>query len=603
MGEDCLARVPRLPYTAQHSPFTFAGAALVNRPPDPDAARRRTRCQTAASATFAFASAAQRQWLTPRGCTLLQQAVGDGHGLDADLAHEVARALRGWAASRGATEVAFRVHPLTGEPAEYRMALSALTGEDLCGGIRSTAPAVRGDAPWRADVTGGAARAAGPGRLTWDPASLPYIRVGAGEAVLCLPSVLASEAGEALDHRLPLMRSEDAVAVAARRALRLLGAVPGPRVRATVALTRAFTLSDNGSPSPRATPDRAAACVIAAERELDRIGAGVRIGGEELTVLPSSAGVAGDRLAVALEVLRDVAARYGLTLHERGAGPDAWSLMAGTHTNLLAPGNGPRAHLRFAFFAAAVVRAFATYPGLVGDLDLGPDLDGLLASLSRGALFAGSEDEVAAGAPRLARIAGRDTAYGFTGAGFALGELHPFTATVVNTIVAAALNEQTRALEDWLAAGEDLEPAVREVIADAFRRHCHAVATRDAAPDPAALRSDATVRLFAEQSVLSARELAARDAVRLHAEALAAMERARAYVAPAAILRRARLSPPRGPEAGRRAAEIDDALRTVQAASRALDAVVAGAVRAEDLCADVPPLLDDLRAAARRLTA
>jgi hypothetical protein len=41
----------------------------------------------------------------------------------------------------------------------------------------------------------------------------------------------------------------------------------------------------------------------------------------------------------------------------------------------------------------------------------------------------------------------------------------------------------------------------------------------------------------------------------------------------------------------------------VQAASRALDAVVAGAARAEDVCTDVPPLLDDLRAAARRLRA
>ena len=121
--------------------------------------------------------------------------------------------------------------------------------------------------------------------------------------------------------------------------------------------------------------------------------------------------------------------------------------------------------------------------------------------------------------------------------------------------------------------------------------------------DDAPLRSDATVRLFAEQSVLSARELAVRDAARLQAEARAAVQRARAYVAPAAILRRARLSPPRGPEAGRRAAELDEALRTVQAASRALDAVVAGAARAEDVCTDVPPLLDDLRAAARRLRA
>ena len=415
--------------------------------------------------------------------------------------------------------------------------------------------------------------------------------------------MLASDAGEALDHRLPLMRSEDALAAAAARALRVLDDVSAHRVQPTVALTRGFELADQGPRSPRTRADRASACVIAAERELDRIGAGVRIGGDELTVLPSSAGIASDRLAVALEVLRDVAPRYGFQVRERSAGPDAWSLMAGPHTNLLAPGTGPRAHLRFTFFAAAVVRAFATHPELVGELDLGSDLSAVLSALARGELFAGSDEEHLAGAPRLPRIAGRHTDYGFTGGGFALGELDPFTATVVNTIVAGALTEQTRALEAWMAAGEDREPAVREVVADAFRRHCHTVATRDQVSDDGALRSDATVRLFAEQSVLSARELAVRDAARLQAEARAAVERARAYVAPAAILRRARLSPPRGPEAGRRAAEIDDALRTVQAASRALDAVVAGAARAEDLCTDVPPLLDDLRAAARRLRA
>ena len=277
----------------------------------------------------------------------------------------MARALRGWAANRGATHVAFRVHPLAGEPNEYRLPLSGLTGDDLVGGTRATAPAAR--ATWRAGPPRQGGATPRPGDSTWDPASLAlHPRRRAAAAVLCLPSVLASDEGEALDHRLPLMRSEDALAAAAARALRLLDDVSAHRVQPTVALTRGFEFADQGPRSPRTKADRASACVIAAERELDRIGAGVRIGGDELTVLPSSAGIASDRLAVALEVLRDVAPRYGFELRERSAGPDAWSLMAGSHTNLLAPGTGPRAHLRFTFFAAAVVRAFATHPELVG---------------------------------------------------------------------------------------------------------------------------------------------------------------------------------------------------------------------------------------------
>jgi glutamine synthetase len=547
------------------------------------------RTALADPAPYAFSAVAQREWLTPRGFALLQAAMRDGHGLSEDLAHEVARALRGWGASRGATQVAFRVHTLDGVAREYRLELPRLTGQDLIGGTRAAL-----------------------GRLTWDPASPAFLRVDGRGATLCLPSVLASETGEALDERLPLLRSEDALAAAAGRALRVLGDAGDERVKATVALTRTFELVDAEPHLLRTAADRTLACVVAAERELDRVAAGVRISEGELTVLPAATGVATDRLALAFEVLDAVAPRYGLQLRTRDAGPDAWSLMAG-HTNLLVPGATPRAHLRFVFFAAAVVRAFAEHRELVGTLDLGDDLDIVLGALARGARFAGSEQERASGVPTLPRVAARDTAYGFTGAGFALGHLDAFTATVVNTIVAAALAEQTRALEAWTGAGEDREPAIREVVADAYRRHRReadesgaawsaAMGARDqsaaawSAAAPAAPVPDAVVRVFAEQAVMSARELVVRHDLRLRAEARAAVKRARAHVTPAAILQRARLSPPRTPQASRRAAEIDQALRTVQAASRALDAVVAAGDTA-----GVPPLLDDLRAATRRL--
>ena len=229
MGEGCLALIEWVPYTGEVPPCPRRSRP-VNRPFDLDAARRRARCKTSEPAPSAFSTAAQREWLTPRGFSLLQRAITDGHGLSEDLAHEVARALRGWAANRGATHVAFRVHPLAGEPNEYRLPLSGLTGDDLVGGTRATAPAARATwaaagTPWRADLAGndGATRggdSVGPGRLTWDPASVAYIRIDARGAVLCLPSVLASAEGEALDHRLPLMRSEDALAAAAARALR-----------------------------------------------------------------------------------------------------------------------------------------------------------------------------------------------------------------------------------------------------------------------------------------------------------------------------------------------------------------------------------------------
>src|SRR5207253_8876999 len=138
----------------------------------------------------------------------------------------------------------------------------AARGDDASG----LAAASGGDLTGDGGATGGG-DLVGPGRLTWDPASLAYIRVRAGGAVLCLPSVLASDAGEALDHRLPLMRSEDALAAAAARALRVLDDVSDHRVQPTVALTRGFEFTDHGPRSARTKADRASACVIAAERE------------------------------------------------------------------------------------------------------------------------------------------------------------------------------------------------------------------------------------------------------------------------------------------------------------------------------------------------
>ncbi|RKQ90240.1 glutamine synthetase type III [Solirubrobacter pauli] len=454
---------------------------------EPHTARAHHSRVCVAPAPYAFVGSAQREWLTPAGHALLQAAIADGRGLEPSLADEVARALRGWAGSRGATRVAFRVQTLAGGIAHYGMELKWLTGADLVGGLRTDAP----------------------GGLTWDPAAPAHIRVEASGAVLCLPSVLASGLGEALDERLPLLRSTDALSGAAVRALELLSEDATHRALSTVALTRGFAFRDAELVALRTFEDRSRACLSAAERELARIGvrARLRFAGDrhELTVLPSPAVAATDALGLAWDALRDTARRYGLSADEVGqTRPDVWSLMTAEGGNLLAPGVTSHANLRFLFFAAAVVRAFAAHD--LRALDLGHELTAILAAIARGELFAGSDAELVAGAEPLPFVPGRETAAGFTGAGFALGRLDALTMTIVNTVMAEAIATQTRMLRGWLQVGEDLEPAVREVVADAYRRHQAAAGDRT-------LRDVLVTgeRLFAEQGVMSARELAARS--------------------------------------------------------------------------------------------
>jgi glutamine synthetase type III len=101
----------------------------------------------------------------------------------------------------------------------------------------------------------------------------------------------------------------------------------------------------------------------------------------------------------------------------------------------------PRENLRFLFFCAALLRAVDASPASIA---LNDDLDAVLASLARG------EDS------RELAVAGR----GFELRG-ALGE----------STLAAAIDELTLDIEAWTAAGDDLDGAVRETLADSYRRH------------------------------------------------------------------------------------------------------------------------------------
>ena len=61
------------------------------------------------------------------------------------------------------------------------------------------------------------------GYTAWDPTSPAYILENPNGALLCIPTAFVSWTGEALDAKIPLLRSMDALSKSAIRALRLLG--------------------------------------------------------------------------------------------------------------------------------------------------------------------------------------------------------------------------------------------------------------------------------------------------------------------------------------------------------------------------------------------
>jgi glutamine synthetase len=223
---------------------------------------------------------------------------------------------------------------------------------------------------------------------------------------LSIPTAFASWTGDALDKKIPLLRSIQALDVQARRALELFG-VETNRVQATLGPEQEFFLIDQefyyrrpdlmtsgrslfGAKPPRgqeledhyfgSIPERVLAFMIEVERELYRLGVPVKTrhnevapGQFEMAPLYETANIAADHQQLTMLELRNAARRYGLVclLHEKpfagvnGSGKHLnWSF-ATESANLLEPGETPHQNMQFLFFCTAVLRAVDRHQDLL----------------------------------------------------------------------------------------------------------------------------------------------------------------------------------------------------------------------------------------------
>ena len=166
----------------------------------------------------------QRQRLPKETYRRLQQLLEQGEALDASLADAVALAMKEWALEKGATHYTHVFQPLTGLTAEKHdsffdptvdgVALAEFSGKEL----------IQGEPDASSFPTGGVrATFEARGYTAWDPTSPAFILHNPNGALLCIPTAFASWTGEALDAKIPLLRSMDALSRSAIRALRLLG--------------------------------------------------------------------------------------------------------------------------------------------------------------------------------------------------------------------------------------------------------------------------------------------------------------------------------------------------------------------------------------------
>jgi glutamine synthetase len=587
-----------------------------------------------------FSVAVQRDRLPADAFEKLQATLAGGEALDPALADAVANAMKEWALENGATHFTHMFQPLTGstaekhdsffEPGDEGTSLAGFSGKEL----------IQGEPDASSFPTGGVrATFEARGYTAWDPTSPAFILENPNGALLCIPTAFASWTGEALDAKIPLLRSMDALSRSAIKALRLLGDEDSRRVFTTVGAEQEYFLIDEqyfferpdlistgrtlfGAKPPKghelddhyfgSIPERILACMMESELEMRKLGIPVKTRHNEVApnqyeIAPvfENSNVGSDHQQLMMQVLESVARRYGLVclLHEKpfagvnGSGKhNNWSMGTDTGANLLNPGDTPADNIHFLFFCAAVIQAVNKHQGLLRasvanigqdhrlganeappaiiSIFLGGELEKVFEAIATGegdphtpASFLELGTTVLPALPMHGGDRNRTSPFAFTGNKFefrALGSSMSlaFPNTVLNTIVAEAIDELAGQLEEKSSGGLDTAAAVIEIVKEAYtanKQICfdgdnyseewHAEAERRGLKNlrttPEALPEvvdEQTIAAFEKYRVLSKRELESRYEVwveqytlRANIEAETAFSIAKTMILPAAL--------------------------------------------------------------------
>jgi glutamine synthetase len=394
-----------MPRTRQHNVTAAQWSANGNALGSPDL----TLAGNQVFASNVFSPAVQRQRLPKHVYKALQKTLARGAALDTSLADAVAQAMKDWALEKGATHYTHWFQPLTGSTAEKHDSFYAPAGDGTAIAEFSGKELIQGEPDASSFPTGGIrATFEARGYTAWDPTSPAFILENPNGALLCIPTAFTSWTGEALDNKIPLLRSMDALSGAAVNALELLGVEDAQRVFTTTGCEQEYFLIDEqyfferpdlvttgrtlfGAKPPKghelddhyfgSIPERVLAYMLEVELELAKLGVPIKtrhneVAPNQFEVAPifENSNVGSDHQMLTMQIMQNTARRYGLVclLHEKpfagvnGSGKhNNWSMGTDTGLNLLDPGETPSENLQFLFFCAAVIQAVNKHQALL----------------------------------------------------------------------------------------------------------------------------------------------------------------------------------------------------------------------------------------------
>ena len=358
---------------------------------------------------YVFHEDAQRDYLAKPIFRKLRRAIDGLEPIDPAIVDAVAHGVKEWALAHGATHYTHWFVPMTGSTAEKHDSFLNPSGEARTVAEFSGKNLVQGE-PDASSFPSGGIRATfeARGYTAWDVTSPIFLQVEPNGVTMTIPTAFVSYTGEALDHKIPLLRSQEALGAQALRVLRWFGNTTATRVFTNIGPEQEYFLVDRrlaeqrpdlvltgrtlfGAPSPKGQEledqyfgpirERILAFMMDLDRELWRLGIPAKTrhnevapGQFEMAPVYEPTSVGSDHNMVVMSLMRRIARQHDLTflIHEKpfaginGSGKhNNWSMGTDEGENLLDPGNDPHANAQFLAFLVAVIQGVNEHADLL----------------------------------------------------------------------------------------------------------------------------------------------------------------------------------------------------------------------------------------------
>jgi glutamine synthetase len=363
--------------------------------------------------THVLAGPELRFVLDPADERELKESISEGRAVKKAAADAIARDMMTWAMNHGALSFAHWASPLRGPNAllKHEMFIDLDFKENMEPITKFSGSKLFFSETDGSSFPNGGLRAThtAAAYLTWDKTSPPFVR----NKTLYIPSAFISWNGDALDEKVPLLRSQRAVNRAGKRLLKHLGEKNVDEVVCNVGWEQEFFLIDRevylqrpdlvaagrtlfGAPPPRGqqtdqnyftrVPPRAKQVLEEVQTKLHRLGVPLMVYHSEVAPsqfefapIFSAVNAAADSNVLAMDVLQETAQEHGMValFHEKpfaglnGSGKHSnWGLNikgddGKADRNLFVPGKTPEHQRSFMAMTACLLRAVHRHGDLI----------------------------------------------------------------------------------------------------------------------------------------------------------------------------------------------------------------------------------------------